>query len=125
MCTLTAASTSIQISLDDSDKAFLMPNKFYRRGYNFERRVAQDYERMGWGIIESRGSHGPADIVALRRGFPSHVIQCKTNGKISVEEIKKVLDFAELTGSRPVLAFREGKTLKYKFLDDDTIWSKP
>jgi Holliday junction resolvase len=62
----------------------------YRRGYDFERRVAEHLRQQGAvHVIRAPGSRGPADIYAfyppdspLTRGRTRvQVIQCKRNAK--------------------------------------------
>ena len=44
-----------------------MPNRFYRRGYAAEKRARRILERLGYTVIESRGSRGLFDVCGLRR----------------------------------------------------------
>ncbi len=48
----------------------------YRRGYTFERKVSAHLESEGYYVIESRGSHGCADIAAIKHGQVL-LVQCK------------------------------------------------
>ncbi len=57
----------------------------YQRGYAFELRVMKKLEEYGYFCVASRGSHGPADIVAIKNGS-ALLIQCKRNGVISKED---------------------------------------
>lgn len=77
----------------------------YTKGAYFERRVKEHLERCGWWAIRAAGSHGVADIVAALYG-EWQLIQCKVDGKIGPAERKKLRDAAELTGGRPMLAWR-------------------
>jgi Holliday junction resolvase len=43
-------------------------NLAYRRGTEAEKRTARRLEADGYHVTESRGSHGVADLVALKRG---------------------------------------------------------
>ena len=47
------------------------------RDSGFEYRVMHKYERMGWQVIRSAGSHGIADLIAYKKGEKDHLIQCK------------------------------------------------
>ena len=49
----------------------------YERGANFERRVKKEYEKLGYYVMRSAGSHGVADLVALKRNTIPIIIQCK------------------------------------------------
>lgn len=40
----------------------------YRRGYDAERRVAAALTAEGYYVLQSRGSHGPADLAAIKAG---------------------------------------------------------
>ena len=48
----------------------------YRRGYEFERKVSALFRKHGWFVVESRGSHGPADLVAANP-YEVVLVQCK------------------------------------------------
>ena len=61
-----------------------MPSRSYRVGYHFEHNVVAPFFRgLGYFAIESRGSHGLADIVAIPARDSFHypqtplLIQCK------------------------------------------------
>ena len=65
-----------------------MSRSNYRRGYAFEVRVRKYLESLGFYVIRSAGSHGVADLIAFKRGqnMKPLMIQCKTDGHISIEE---------------------------------------
>lgn len=48
------------------------------RGTQFERDTAKRLRRGGWLVLRSRGSLGPADLVALGRGMVL-LVQCKVS----------------------------------------------
>jgi hypothetical protein len=50
------------------------------RGASFERKVADLLESDGYLVIRAAGSHGAADLVALKLGQVLFV-QCKLNGR--------------------------------------------
>lgn len=54
-----------------------MPNNQYRKGRNFEYRVKQDYEKQGYTVVRSSGSHGAYDLVCLHPSGQTLLIQCK------------------------------------------------
>lgn len=54
-----------------------MPNKNYLRGRRLEWQVKKDLEADGWTVMRTAGSHGFADLIALR-GDMIRFIQCKT-----------------------------------------------
>lgn len=57
----------------------------YRRGAAFELRVAKALEEDGYFVVRSAGSHGAADLVALKLGEVL-LVQCKRSGAISRED---------------------------------------
>lgn len=54
-----------------------MPNKNYLRGRRLEWQVKKDLEQDGWTVMRTAGSHGFADLIALK-GDTIRFIQCKT-----------------------------------------------
>lgn len=104
----------------------------YRRGYAFEKRVKADLEKRGWTVIDSRGSHGTVDMVALkaevvslslgsnvfagglppgieRTTLPPLLIQAKrTLRRLRFEEWNALLDLATHTGAMPIVASMPG-----------------
>ena len=54
-----------------------MPNKNYLRGRRLEWQVKKDLEADGWTVMRTAGSHGFADLIALRDDT-IRFIQCKT-----------------------------------------------
>jgi len=62
-------------------------NKKYVRGRAFEYKIATIFRRKGYYVMRSAGSHGPADLIAVKKGYLSLMIQCKTGEtKISMQE---------------------------------------
>lgn len=56
-------------------------------------------------MLRSAGSHGPADLVAVKKGRPTLLIQCKKGmGSVDVEEHNKLYRTALESGSLPVIA---------------------
>ncbi|MDG7037388.1 MAG: hypothetical protein JRM72_08410 [Nitrososphaerota archaeon] len=81
-----------------------MPNKNYQNGRALEYRVKRQLEDDGWFVTRSSGSHGPADLVALKRGRPPLLVQCKANGRISPEEREELVKVSKSVGAVPMLA---------------------
>lgn len=79
------------------------------RGIYLERRVAEILSARGWYTIRAAGSHGIADVVALRRG-ESVLVQCKTGGVIGGTEWNRLHDLAEVLGAVPVVAQYDSDT---------------
>lgn len=55
----------------------------YNKGARLERDVMKIFWSWGWVAYRSAGSHGCADVMALKAGHEALLIQCKTDGKIS------------------------------------------
>lgn len=89
----------------------------YRRGYLFERRVAADYKRRGWVTIQSRGSHGPCDVIAAK-GCEINVIQCKAaaDGYLTPAERSGLIAIAAEFGAIPIVACRVWHKIVYRVL---------
>jgi len=49
------------------------------RGSNRERAVAEQLRGDGWIVYRSAGSHGNADLVALKVGHPAMLVQVKSS----------------------------------------------
>lgn len=65
-----------------------MPNKSYRRGYNFERRVLKFLEGKGYFVVRQAKSSFP-DLIVINSSGRAIFIECKVNGKLSYKEQKK------------------------------------
>lgn len=72
----------------------------YARGATFERQVMKDLARFGWEVFRSAGSHGKADVVAIRPGRIL-LIQCKISGEIDRAEWNEVVRMAERLQPNP------------------------
>jgi len=86
-----------------------------RKGRRFEYTV-RDYLRcMGYEVIRSAGSRGPADLLA---GDGRHVlaIQCKINGDIRPRERERLVEFARKFRAMPVLAFKGKKGVEFRYV---------
>lgn len=76
----------------------------YTRGYYFERRTAAALRDDGYFVIESRGSHGVADLVALKVR-QALMVQVKSGqAKLSHREWNRLYDTARTAGAIPVVA---------------------
>ena len=82
----------------------------YSRGANFERRVRDYFEKGGWFVIRSAGSHSLIDLVALKGG-EVQLIQCKTDGVLSSIERAQLQELTRETGCRVYLFSRFGRKL--------------
>jgi hypothetical protein len=89
-----------------------------RRGYDFERRVADHLRRNGSAgepaehVVRPGGSRGPADLYAFYppdSPLTTHLtkvelVQCKKHGRMAPDERTKLLDLAERLHAKPLLA---------------------
>jgi Holliday junction resolvase len=82
----------------------------YSKGRRFEYRVKKHLVETGWVVFRSSGSHGVADLVALRAG-EVWLVQCRVNGYMAPVERIGFVEVARELGVVPVIAYREGRTL--------------
>ncbi len=82
----------------------------YTRGANFERRVRAYFEKASWFVIRSAGSHSLIDLVAFKGGEVM-LIQCKTDGVLSVGERQQLGELARETGCQVFLISRQGRKM--------------
>lgn len=66
------------------------------------------FKLRGWFAIRAAGSHGPADVVALRNGYQPLLIQVKTDvagpfAHFGPNERKELRDAARSAGGRALL----------------------
>jgi hypothetical protein len=93
----------------------------YTRGRAFEYRVKAFFERLGWWVCRAAGSHGKADLVAVRApnfhdafgpGNPlpgeTAFIQAKL-GAISKSEREEFWRLCERYAVDPLLAVKKGR----------------
>lgn len=87
-----------------------MPNSKYQAGYRFELSTKKQWEERGYWVIRAAGSHGKADLVAIKKDPPKYtevyLIQCKTKGKISLQERKDLAELAHSLGAVGIIAFK-------------------
>jgi len=89
----------------------------YRRGYRLELRAQDELQAQGWIVIRSAGSKGPADLVALREGSRSQLIQVKSDGYLPPKERQELLDEAEKAGADACVVGRLKRSLMWKRLN--------
>lgn len=77
----------------------------YRRGYTFERAIMADLTEDGYLCVRAGGSHGIADVVALKTGQVL-LVQAKTDGAITIADWNKMYALAPSVGAVPLLAWR-------------------
>lgn len=77
----------------------------YARGAVFERKVAGLLADDGYLVVRAAGSHGHADLVALKAGQVV-LVQCKTSGALPPGEWNPFYEAAERVGAVALLAHR-------------------
>ena len=83
-----------------------MPNKNYRKGTAFERKITQQLLAAGYYAIGSKGSKGKVDIVAVNQNSQAILIQCKTDGRITTREYEDLIRLGEEFGTTTLLISR-------------------
>ncbi len=82
----------------------------YRRGADFERKVAAYLRGEGWLVIRAAGSRGECDLVALRAHgdgrCEARLIQCKVGPHFSLTHRAALCSAAHAAGATAWLAFR-------------------
>ena len=90
-----------------------MPSTPRQRGDYFERQAKHALEAVGWIVVRSAGSLGPADLVAVRRNSAGHphvlLISCKLDGRCSPAERAALLAAADTAAAEPLVASRPTK----------------
>ena len=81
----------------------------YAKGRAFEYRVRNYLEKHEYFWVRSAGSKGAADLVALKDGLPSLLIQCKRHGAMAPLEWNTLLIAAAEAGAEPILARNDPK----------------
>ena len=97
----------------------------YSRGYSFEQKIAGALVQDGYWCIQARGSHGIADVVALKPGQVL-MVQAKTDGAISIAEWNRLLEVATAVGAVPLLAYRPRRgVIAYWHLQEPRVARRP
>lgn len=78
----------------------------YQKGYRHEKEVRRHYESLGYYVIESRGSHGIADLIA-GNGEETLVIQVKDWKMLGTIDKDKLLQVAKLFNGTAVIAYKK------------------
>jgi Holliday junction resolvase len=79
----------------------------YSRGADFERKVKADLQANGWFVVRSAGSRSIVDLLAIMPGPLGLFVQCKRDGRLSIEERMALFDIALAFNSIAVLAFKD------------------
>jgi len=90
----------------------------YKRGRALEYRVQESLRSQGYLVIRSSGSHGPADLVALRPHPDARkkapdvlLVQCKRNGRMSPGERSELAWIAERLNCRAAMVSSRLETI--------------
>ncbi len=81
-----------------------------RRGHARERSPRRLLEADGWWTCGSKGSFGDADVVALKAGEPSRLIECKSTAagpfhSFGPADRAALLEAARIAGAEAWLAY--------------------
>ena len=93
-------------------------NRNYVKGRTFEYKIATIFRRKGYYVVRAAGSHGPADLVAVKQKQRVIFIQCKKGtGSVDTEEHNKLFMAALEAGAIPIIASAEDrKPTVYKLI---------
>lgn len=101
------------------------------RGIYLENAVKGMLEDLGWFVVRSAGSHGVADLVALKRNYGldpvTWLVQAKVRESLlGSREWTELYLLASATGAMPVLATRSSprKTVFYRLLGPRALNSR-
>ena len=90
----------------------------YSKGANFERRVRDYLQEIGFLVWRSAGSRTPIDIIALKAGEVL-LVQCKLDGRLGEKDRYCLNLLADELQCRVMLAWREGKELRLEEVKND------
>lgn len=80
-----------------------MPNAQYERGMRWEVRAKLDLERLGYWVVQTRGSRGVADMVGIKARRPAVLAQIKSPGRrLAGHEWNALYELALLLGAVPL-----------------------
>ena len=91
----------------------------YDRGANFERRCQKRLEKEGWFVIRSAGSHSLIDLAAFKAGEVI-LVQCKTDGVLSVAERQQLVELGRETGCPVFLRKRQGRKIASEEIKEES-----
>ena len=79
----------------------------YSRGYYGEKKTRQQLEADGYWCCEARGSHGVADLVAIKPG-QILLVQVKrtTSGRLVPRERQALVELADKLWAEPIVAYQ-------------------
>lgn len=76
LCVYCAAEKYYSLKAHIRDKLQFWFNANYQAGVRFERELKDLLEKAGYYVMRSAGSHGPADLIAIKDG-KTYIISCK------------------------------------------------
>lgn len=85
----------------------------YERGRKFEWRVRDYFRKLGYYVLRSPQSAGPADLIAIKKDERILLIQCKLSGKMPPAERCVLGTLAESIGAKALLISRMSAQDKY------------
>lgn len=95
-----------------------MSNKNYVKGRNFEYRTQNYLRKIGYYVIRAYGSKGLYDLIAVppsnEKGIYNYplLIQAKSNGKISKEELESLKLHSPKWQGFPIISYSQPKIKK-------------
>ena len=84
----------------------------YDKGYHFELRVQGYLEKLGWDVMRSGGSHGPADLIALGPGKVL-LVQCQVGKYFSKGKKEALVALATRNGCQCGFVYRVGNKMLF------------
>lgn len=75
----------------------------YQRGDYREKQAKAVLEEFGYTVWQARGSHGVADLIALRRESRPLLVQVKTGSTVEHYEWNKLYRLADELGATPLV----------------------
>ena len=75
----------------------------YEAGRQFERRVIEHFQELGYFAIRSAGSKSKVDVIAIKP-HQALFIQCKRGGQLGPAEWNEFYAIAQRVGAIPLLA---------------------
>jgi len=92
------------------EENYMTNNKNYTVGRNFEYAIATFFRRKGYFVTRSAGSHGIADLVAIKQKKRPLLIQCKRGASgITKEEQNELFETALEADAIPIVALKEDR----------------
>lgn len=86
-----------------------MTNRNYKRGAALEYRMKDKLEKDGWFVVRAAGSHGVADLVAIKfASFAHHIllVSCKLSEYAPPGEIAALQQKAQELQAVPMITTR-------------------